>query len=276
MKKSGNVRREEKAGHRKQIERLEKDNRDLSVKVVDLSSTIEEQKKKIEDMSSESRGTRGEIHLLDMLQSAFLDDKLTPKIVGVEMADVIQIVVTENGEKIVPPIVWDRKTSDKVTPKDICKAKNYKTKHNTDYSVIVTESGITTKDSHNTVFGMREGIYLVHPTAVVDIARIFRSFIIESAKLSKSNKGRTSKHARLYDYLKSPEYARTIEMTRDANTKLDELQRKEENYHKETWTSRKKFLDEWRKICEQNQQKINDIIQDTSEDSQDEDKKGEE
>jgi hypothetical protein len=139
---------------------------------VDLSGTVEEQKKKIENMSSEFRGTRGEIHLLDILQSAFPNDKLVPKKVGVDMADVIQTVVTENGEKTAPPIVWDRKTPDKITPKDICKAKNYKTNHNTDYSVIVTERGITTKDSHNTVFGMREGIYLVHPTAVVDIARI--------------------------------------------------------------------------------------------------------
>jgi len=81
------------------------------------------------------------------------------------MADVIQTVVTENGEKIAPPIVWDRKTSDKVTPSDICKAKQYKTTHNTDYSIIVTEKGITKKDSNNRMFGERDRIKLVHPTA---------------------------------------------------------------------------------------------------------------
>jgi hypothetical protein len=41
---------------------------------------------------------------------------------------------------IIQTVVWDRKTSDKITPFDICKAKNYKTKHNTDYSVIVPET----------------------------------------------------------------------------------------------------------------------------------------
>jgi len=101
----------------------------------------------------------------------------------------------------------------------------------------VTEKGITTKDSHNTIFGMREGIYLVHPTAVIDIARIFRSFIIDKAKQISSNRDRTSKRVRVYEYLKSAEYGRTIETMREGKIKLDDLQRKEEKYHNETWNS---------------------------------------
>ena len=258
---------EERAGYRKHIERLEKDN-------TVLTAAVEEQKKKIENMSSEYRGTRGEIHLLDILQSEFPNDKLVPKKVGVEMADVIQTVV-ENKEKIAPPIVWDRKTSDKVTAADICKAKKYMTTHNTNYSIIVTQKGITTKDSHNTVFGIREGIYLVHPTAVVDIAGIFRSFIIDKAKQNSSNKDRTSKQAKLYEYLKSPEYGRTVEMMREAKTKLDDLQRREENYHKDTWKNRTKIIEAWSRIVEQIRKKIDDVMRDqTSEDSQD-DQEGE-
>ena len=115
---------------------------------------------------------------------------------------------------------------------------------------------------------------LVHPTMVVEVAKLIRSFIIESARQTSSNKGRTSKQAKLDDHLKSPQFARTIEMIRNANSKLDDLQRKEEDYHKTTWNNRKKFIDEWRKTSENNQQKINDIMQHTtSEDSQDEDKK---
>jgi len=155
-------------------------------------------------------------------------------------------------------------------PKDISKAKNYKTKHNTDYSVIVTETGITTKDSQNTVFGMREGIYLVHPTAVVDIAKIFRSFIIDKAKQTSSNIGRTSKQARLYEYLKSSEYGRAIETMRDAKTKLFDLDRKEQKYHNETWKNRTEIIEAWSRIVEQNHKKIDDVMRDqTSEDSED-------
>jgi hypothetical protein len=243
------------------FERIERDNKELRDKTKQLTDKIEEQKKTMENKSSESTGTAGERVLHDDLHNAFSDDELVPKKVGVEMADVIQTVV-QNGEKIAPPIVWDRKTSDKVTPLDICKAKKYKTIHNTDYSIIVTEKGITRKDSNNTHFGEREGIYLVHPTAVVEIARIFRNIIIDKAKQTSSNKDRTSKQAKLYEHLKSSEYARTIETTRIASMKLDDLQRREEEYHKTTWKNRKNLIDELRTIGEKNQQDINDIIQD--------------
>ena len=136
--------------------------------------------------------------------------KFVPKIVGVEMADVIQTVVIENGEKIAPPIVWDRKMSDKVTHEDINKAKKYRTTHNTDFSIIVTEKGITEKDSNNTHIGTREGILLVHPKIVVEIGKLLRAFIIEMAKRTSSNKARNSKQAKLYEHLSGSEYARTL------------------------------------------------------------------
>jgi hypothetical protein len=160
-----------------------------------------------------------------------------------------------------------------VTSVHISQAKEYKTKHNTDYSIIVTEKGITKNDSNNSLIGSREDIWLVHPTMVVEIAKIFRSFIIESAKQTSSNENRTSKQAKLYDYLKSPEFVIAIQMIREANSKLDNLQKKEEEDHKKVWYTRKKLIDEWRKICENNHQKINDIMQyTTSDDSKDKDK----
>lgn len=157
------------------------------------------------------------------------------------------------------------------------KAKKYKTTHNTDFSIIVTEKGITKKDSNNTLIGTREGILLVHPAIVVEIAKLLRSFIIESAKQTSGNKGRTSKQAKLYNHLTSPEYARTIRAIKDAKWSLDELQRREEDHHKTTWTTRRKVTDEVFKIAERNQQIINDIIQDrTTEPSKDDSNKKEE
>lgn len=75
--------------------------------------------------------------LLDELKKAFPEDDVRPKKFGVAMADVVQVVVTKTGLRI-PPIVYDRKTGESVTKSDMMKAKNYKTVHNTDYSIIVT------------------------------------------------------------------------------------------------------------------------------------------
>jgi hypothetical protein len=97
---------------------------------------------------------------------------------------------------------------------------------------------------------------------VVEIGKLFRTFIIEMANRKNSNKGKTSKQATLYDYLSGSGYARTLKMIKDAKSNLDDLQSKEEDYPKTTWNTRKKSIDEWFKIGEWNQQIINDIIQD--------------
>ena len=178
------------------------------------------------------------------------------------MADVIQTIVIENGEKIAPPIAWDMKMGEKVKKEDIDKAKRYKIIHNTDYSIIVTANGITDRDSNNTLIGTREGILLVHPSIVVQIAKLLRSFIIEMAKHARSNDGRASKQANLYDLLTSAEYARTIKTRRAMKSNLDDQQRKEEDYHKKLWKDRKKCIEEWFKVDENNQQMIDGIIQD--------------
>jgi len=58
----------------------------------------------------------------------------------------------------------------------------------------------------------------------------------------------------LYEYLKSAEYARTIETMSEAKTKLDDLQRNEENYHRKAWKCRREIIEAWNKIVERNQQ----------------------
>ena len=47
--------------------------------------------------------------------------------------------------------------------------------------------------------------------------------------------------------------ARAITTISDLKSNLDDLQRKEEDYHKTTWNTRKESIDEWVKIGERNQ-----------------------
>ena len=240
------------------LDRIQSDNKELVTKAEKLQKTLD-------SIPSELRDTASEIVLLDDLHNAFPTDDLVPTIVGVEMADVIQTIVVENGERIFPPIIWDRKMGDKIQKADIDKAKRYKTIHNTDFSIIVTAKGITKKDSNNSLIGKREDILLVHPSMVVEIARMLRSFIIEMAKHTRSNNGRTSKQSKLYDLMRSSEYVRSITTTKEMKSNIDALQRKEEDYHKKTWIDRKKFIEEWFRVNQCNHHMINEIIQDQTE-----------
>ena len=47
--------------------------------------------------------------------------------------------------------------------------------------------------------------------------------------------------------------------------KLDELQRKEEDYHKTVWSKRKEFVNQWFELDNKNDRMISDIAQDDAE-----------
>jgi hypothetical protein len=93
--------------------------------------------KTLENVPPDFKGTAGEMKLFDDLHTAFHQDDLVPKSVGVEIPDVIQTIITQSGERIRTPIVWDMKTGENITAKDMEKAKRYKEKYNTDYCIVV-------------------------------------------------------------------------------------------------------------------------------------------
>ena len=184
--------KQEKIQYQLQLERIQKHNEELQ--------------KTIDNMPSEFKGQVGEIMLFDELHKAFPQDEITPKTTGVEMPDIIQTIVTENRDKICTPILWDMKMGESVTAKDIEKAKKYKENYNTDYCIIVSGKGITTKDSKiykTSLIGIREEVLIVHPKIVVAIAQLTRRFIIEKSKLIQTNNGKDSKKTKLYDYITS-------------------------------------------------------------------------
>ncbi len=172
------------------------------------------------------------------------------------MADVVQIIVTDTGERIKTPILYDKKTGDKVSPLDIVEAKGYRMVHKTDHSIIVT------KDVKNNRFTeVREGVLLVHPVAVVDIAKRIRWFLIEFSKQAKNYEQRDTKQAKLYEYFTSPEYYRDMQITIEAKSKLDDIQRTEEDYHRKIWNKRRELIEKWFEIDHKNSGIITDITQ---------------
>lgn len=113
--------------------------KEYQLKLKRLESQLEKQQKIIDSTAPELRGTAGEFVLRDLLQNEFRSDNFTSKKTGISMSDIIQTIVTETGETIPTPIVYDVKKGDNVTKSDIAKAKYYMSVHNTHHSIIVTK-----------------------------------------------------------------------------------------------------------------------------------------
>jgi hypothetical protein len=259
LKDKEEVHREQEKRFELQIARIQKNN-------IDLEKKVEQLKKTLENIPSEFKGTAGENRLFEDLHKAFPYDVITQNKRGKEMPDVIQTIITEKGEKIDTPIIWDNKTGDNITPTDIKKAKLYKEKYNTDCCIIVSSKVITSKDSKNctTLIGNRDDVLLVHPTIAVGVGEMTRNFIIEKSRMTKNNNGKSSKQIKLYDYITSPARLRKIEEKMSKRVKLDELQRKEEEYAQNTWKQRKRLIQELFEIDKNDQNATNDITQQES------------
>lgn len=241
--------------YKMQHDRIETDNRKLMDQVEKLQKTLD-------SIPAELRGTAGEFILAEELKREFVRDEIKQKKVGVAMADVVQVIVTETGERIDTTIVYDRKMGDTVTKSDLEKAKNYKMIHNTDYSIIVTAKGIR----NGRFTEERESILLVHPMALIDVARLFRANIIEASKQEKSNTAIDSKQAKIYKFVTSAEYNRDVRAKIGIKSDLDDIQRKEEDYHRTLWHKRKEFVDKWFELDHKNERKIRDIAENNDKD----------
>jgi Uncharacterized protein conserved in bacteria (DUF2130) len=110
--------------------------------------------------------------------------------------------------------------------------------------------------------GIREGIFLIHPSMLVGVVRLMRNFIIENAKQTRINNGVESKYKEIYDYITSPERFRKIEQKIHWKLMLDEQIRLEEVYHQKGWKERKKVTQDWFDSDKDDQKKIEEITQD--------------
>ncbi|HJR84985.1 MAG TPA: hypothetical protein VJ772_06405 [Nitrososphaeraceae archaeon] len=223
----------------------------------ELADKVEKLEKALDNVPPELRGTAGELVLQDELQKEFITDKFVSKKVGFEMADIIQTIVTEHGKELRTPIAYDKKMGNCVTKLDIDKAIRYKTVHNTDHVIIVTSKGIR----NNRFTEKREGIMLVHPFVLLDVARAIRSLIIETAKYEKSSEALKEAEAKIYNYVTSPEYNREWEIILQMKSQLNELQTVEDRRQKQTSEKRSTLLNTLYKLISKNHSIISDMLQ---------------
>ncbi|MCS4538912.1 MAG: DUF2130 domain-containing protein [Thaumarchaeota archaeon] len=209
--------------------------RDLQIKRA--NNDLESLKKQLAASQGERKGEAGEIDLYVTLTAAFPNDYFRRQRRGEATGDVIQQIRTGTGKPIDMPIVYDNKEANIITKKDVEKAKRYKNIHGTNYVIIVSNN--LPKDIENRYFGEKDGILLVHSSIITEVARQIRNAVIEIAKQSDSRKDREAKESKLYDYIRSQDFARKMEALSSIYQKMTELQEREEKAHQRLWKDRK-------------------------------------
>lgn len=208
----------------------------LITRLKDQLDTLQD---KLEEKQPELQGEVGELNLYLHLTEKFTLDYFKRQTRGSSTGDIVQ-TIRHNGQLLDTQIVYDNKSGNTVTKKDIDKAKKYQKIHNTRY-VLIVSSNLPKISVPNGYFATKEGIFLVHPSIVSEVANTIRDSIISVSKLSISNDMKNSKQEKIYEYLTSDQYLLNMENFLTMVEKLQRLQIKEEKDHQTMWNSRKEL-----------------------------------
>lgn len=228
-------------GAKAELDRLQLEVIERDVQLRRFQDEVDGLKKQIQQSQSELKGEAGELDLYESLITAFANDHITRQKRGTSSGDLIQKIRTVGGE-LDAPIVYDNKESMAVTKQDIEKAKGYKKTHHTNYVIIVSRN-LPKKEVPNGMLGQKDGILLAHPSIVVELAEQIRTAMIEIERHADIREHRQSKETRLFEYIISPEFHRSMIELSQVHSQLSALQVKEEKQHQTLWKERKAMVE---------------------------------
>lgn len=84
----------------------------------------------------------------------------------------------------------------------------------------------TTKEGKNGYVGSKDGVLLVHPGIIVEVAELIRRALVKISDLSVGLEQREAKQAKLYDYIRGPEFANEIQKIYQIYNEMCRLQDK--------------------------------------------------
>ena len=94
------------------------------------------------------------------------------------------------------------------------------------------------------MYGRKDGVLIVNPKIIIEVATRCREFIIEIGRISEGARDRDAKEARLFDYVLSPEFATLMASVYQTNEKMRQWQEQEEKTHLRWWKDRKMLRDQ--------------------------------
>ncbi|MCC7515677.1 MAG: DUF2130 domain-containing protein [Bacteroidia bacterium] len=211
--------------------------RDKDQKLDQLSKTVEELNKKLEQGSQQAQGESLEIELEELLKHNFPFDDIVPVAKGVKGADVIQKVKNQFGFEC-GTILWESKRHKRYDPKWIVKLKEDQRNEKANVSVLITQ----VLPDNITTFDLQDGVYIGSFNSSVGIASALREQLIQIQILRQSEVGKNQKMESMYNYLTSHEFAQRISAILEAFELLQKQVNDERKAFEKQWSAREKVL----------------------------------
>lgn len=224
---------------KKEAEKSKLREAELKKQIEDFKQINDELQRKLEQGSQQLQGEVLELHLEELLRTAFPYDHIEPVRKGARGADILQRVHMPNGQPC-GTIIWEAKRAETWSDKWIQKLKDDQMEAEADLAVLVTT---TFPKNINEPFKILGDVWVTNELVVRPVAETLRSMLIEHSKLKLANTGKTEKMELLYNYLSSPQFAQRIRIVVDAFVSMKKTLDQEKNAMNKLWKQRESQIE---------------------------------
>lgn len=206
--------------------------------ITSMQKQIEELKRKAEQGSQQLQGEVQELELENLLSIKFPHDVIEPVPKGEFGGDVLQRVGSNLGQPS-GTILWESKRTKNWSDGWLTKLREDQRAAKAEISVIVSHAlpqGVET-------FELRDGVWIVHPRAVMPVATILRQSLMEVALARQSSEGQHTKTELIYQYLTGPRFRQRVEAIVEAFSTMQEDLDKEKKAITRQWSKREAQID---------------------------------
>jgi hypothetical protein len=202
-----------------------------------LTRHVEDLKRKLEQGSQQAQGEALELKLEALLVEKFPHDTMLPIPKGEYGGDIRQQVVMPTGAAC-GTILWESKRTKNWVDGWLPKLRDDQRAAKADIAVIVSATlpkGVET-------FDLVDGVWVVHPRAILPVAMALRHSLIEVNCARQASVGQQTKMELVYQYLTGANFRRRIEAIVEAFTTMEEDLAKEKKAITAQWAKREKQL----------------------------------
>jgi hypothetical protein len=217
----------------------------LKLKVLEKEQTIaamqkqiEELKRKAEQGSQQLQGEVQELELEALLRMKFPRDTIQPVPKGEHGGDVLQTILGPLGQPC-GIILWESKRTKNWSDGWLAKLRDDQRTAKAEVAVIVSQAlpkGVET-------FDQVEGVWVVHPKAVLPVAAALRHMLVEVATARQASEGQQTKMEMVYQYLTGPRFGQRVQAIVEAFSSMQEDLDKEKKAIVKQWAKREEQIE---------------------------------
>jgi hypothetical protein len=216
----------------------------LSLKLNERELTIESMKRQIEDLkrkaeqgSQQLQGEALEIQLETLIAGKFPFDTVSPVPKGEHGGDILQKVMTPQGVAC-GTILWESKRTRNWSDGWLAKLREDQRQAKAEIAVIV--SAVLPKEVET--FDQIDGVWIVHPRAVLPMAMSLRHMLIEVHCARQAGEGQQTKMEMIYHYLTGPKFRLRVQAIVEAFSTMGEDLAKEKKAIMRQWAKREEQI----------------------------------